>query len=155
MHCPTSHQPGSFFGEQALLTKSKRNATIKASPKEKTVCLYMGRQQFEELLGPLATLMHAVNAKREALRRQQNSSQKLRRKMMHLERMMNPQLAVELEVQKLADEMGVSNSAAGMCLCVGLWAFGFGSGVGSCQLPVAVCCLPLPFFIWHWPFTIW
>ncbi len=72
--------------------------TPQAPESEGTACLVMGRSRFEQLLGPLAQLMNAVNSKREALRRQQNSSRKLRNRMIHLERMMNPRLAAELEV---------------------------------------------------------
>jgi len=103
---------GSFFGEQALLTHAKRNATIRTPKNATATCLLMDRAHFEDLLGPLAQLMNAVNSKREALRRQQNSSQKLRKRMIHLERMMNPKLAAELEVQQLADERGISTAAA-------------------------------------------
>eukprot|EP00966_Prymnesium_polylepis_P181055 4193760-Prymnesium_polylepis.1 len=45
--------PGSYFGERALLFKERRSASVRVSS-EDLHCLFISRQQFEKLLGPLA-----------------------------------------------------------------------------------------------------
>jgi hypothetical protein len=76
---PTTHNPLASYLLHDLYC-------LQTPPDSAVVCLMMDRERFEALLGPLAQVMHAVNAKREALRRQKNASRGLRQRMQRLER---------------------------------------------------------------------
>jgi cGMP-dependent protein kinase len=55
---------GDFFGERALQENDKRNATIKA--KGDCLMLELGRNDFEELFGPIMAQVNQASADREA-----------------------------------------------------------------------------------------
>jgi cAMP-dependent protein kinase regulator len=54
-----------YFGERALLESKPRAANVVAT--RDTKCLYIEKQAFEEVLGPLAQIIEEDQAKREAL----------------------------------------------------------------------------------------
>ena len=57
---------GAFFGERALLTGEPRNASITATS-NKCVCLYLGREDFKVVLGPLQAAIDRAMSKRTLL----------------------------------------------------------------------------------------
>jgi serine/threonine protein kinase len=57
-------QENSYFGERALLTDEPRNANIIA--KGAVTVVYIGKAAFEEVLGPLATIIDEARKVREA-----------------------------------------------------------------------------------------
>lgn len=59
---------GAFFGEQSLLNDKPRAATVRA--KEHVTVLALLRDEFEEILGPLQSLMRKNHSKRELLGKQ-------------------------------------------------------------------------------------
>eukprot|EP00940_MAST-03C_sp_MAST-3C-sp2_P001662 g1662.t1 len=56
-------EPGSFFGEQALLSEKPRKATFLAKGDVK--CLVLGRDQFKDMFGHMRARFHSVHRKRE------------------------------------------------------------------------------------------
>lgn len=63
-HCEVaSLGPHKFFGEKALLTKDKRNASVVATCD--TSCIVLDRAEFQRLLGPLEALIKQHSAKIE------------------------------------------------------------------------------------------
>jgi len=56
---------GSYFGERALLQNEKRAANVIANSKLK--CLYISKKIFEEVLGPLQSIIDEDRIKREAI----------------------------------------------------------------------------------------
>jgi len=61
---------GSFFGELALLKNEKRNATVIS--KEVTSCLVMKRDEFNNLIGPLESIINSESKKREVSTSEKN-----------------------------------------------------------------------------------
>eukprot|EP00750_Incisomonas_marina_P028252 INCI657.1.p1 GENE.INCI657.1~~INCI657.1.p1 ORF type:complete len:1732 (-),score=344.30 INCI657.1:1710-6905(-) len=107
---------GTFFGEQALLTNAPRNASIVAA-ENGCKCLEMSRTNFETYLGPLRQLMDRVNERRQLVaQRKKMMKSKLGSRMAALDRLINPDLAAELDAQEHADKdksSGTPTSAAG------------------------------------------
>jgi len=56
--------PGSYFGERALLSNKPRAASVQAV--SSLVCLQISRQMFEDILGPLSTLIEDDQKRRES-----------------------------------------------------------------------------------------
>ena len=97
---------GTFFGEQALLKNAPRNASIVAA-ENGCKCLQMSRSNFEKFLGPLRQLMDRVNERRQLLmKRKKMMKSKLGSRMAALDRLINPDLAAELDAQDAADKKG-------------------------------------------------
>jgi len=57
-------KPGQFFGERALLTAEKRNASCIADG-DNVVCLSLEKRHFESLLGDLKGVLEEISKKRE------------------------------------------------------------------------------------------
>ena len=101
---------GTFFGEQALLTNAPRNASIVAA-ENGCKCLTMSRANFETYLGPLRDHMDRVNERRQmVITRNKMMKSKLGSRMAALDRLINPDLAAELDAQEDADK---ANKSAG------------------------------------------
>jgi CRP-like cAMP-binding protein len=95
---------GTFFGEQALLTNAPRNASIVAA-ENGCKCLTMSRADFETYLGPLRDHMDRVNERRQmVIKRNKMMKSKLGSRMAALDRLINPDLAAELDAQEDADK---------------------------------------------------
>ena len=73
-------------------------------PNSSTTCLVMDRSHFESLLGPLSSLMEKVNHDRERVRKYKHMSNKLRRRVMKMERLVNAEVAAQVEVNRFGEE---------------------------------------------------
>ena len=71
-------EKGGYFGEQALLKDEPRGASVIAV--EETTCFVINRSGFEQILGPLSSLLHSHSRKRQinARGKQQMAQNRLR-----------------------------------------------------------------------------
>lgn len=56
---------GSYFGEKALIQSEPRAASVLACAEGDTLCYYISKKSFEEVLGPLADIIQRHSRKRE------------------------------------------------------------------------------------------
>mmetsp|Transcript_10782 Transcript_10782/g.16396 ORF Transcript_10782/g.16396 Transcript_10782/m.16396 type:complete len:1178 (-) Transcript_10782:165-3698(-) len=63
-------QPGSYFGEMALMNDDRRNATVTAVGP--VICLTLDRSEFVKILGPLDQILKEEAARREAEAREKS-----------------------------------------------------------------------------------